>query len=205
MFLRLVVFICLGLVPAVTAGQLNRFYHENAVFREEIKSVVMHREGFELSDPILELNEDARLVLKFDDLSGEVKRYFYTILHCDAGWNESFLMQNDYLEGFPDNPVDDYARSFNTTFSYVNYYLEIPNERVQFKISGNYILLVYEDNDKEKLVLSKRFYVTEPLVRIEGTVRRATRDAFRGENQEVDFTVFHDRLRIENPGKRSKS
>ncbi|HNZ69622.1 MAG: DUF5103 domain-containing protein [Prolixibacteraceae bacterium] len=199
MFLRLVVFICLGLVPAVTAGQLNRFYHENAVFREEIKSVVMHREGFELSDPILELNEDARLVLKFDDLSGEVKRYFYTILHCDAGWNESFLMQNDYLEGFPDNPVDDYARSFNTTFSYVNYYLEIPNERVQFKISGNYILLVYEDNDKEKLVLSKRFYVTEPLVRIEGTVRRATRDAFRGENQEVDFTVFHDRLRIENP------
>ncbi len=34
---------------------------------------------------------------------------------------------------------------------------------------------------------------------MEGTVRRATMDAFKGENQEVDFTVFHDNLRIENP------
>lgn len=180
-------------------GQVNQYYHENSVFREEIKSVLLYRKGFELSNPVLELNEDARLILKFDDLSGEIKNYSYTVLHCDVNWNESFLNQNEYLEGFPDNPLNDYERSINTTFSYVNYYLELPNDRIRFKLSGNYILLVYENNDKEKLILSHRFYVYEPLVRIEGTARRATTDAYNGENQEVDFTLFHDRLQINNP------
>ncbi|HPT31329.1 MAG TPA: DUF5103 domain-containing protein, partial [Prolixibacteraceae bacterium] len=180
-------------------AQNDRYYHENRVNREDIRSVKMFRQGFELSNPVLELGEDARLVLKFDDLSGEVKNYWYTILHCDASWNESFLRLNDYLEGFPDNRLDDYARSFNTTFRYVNYYLEIPNDRVRLKLSGNYILLVYEDNNKEKLVLSRRFYVTEPLVDIAATIKRATNDAYKGENQEIDFTLFHEKLRIENP------
>jgi len=179
--------------------QVSRYYHENRVFREEIRSVKMFRQGFELSNPVLELRENARLVLKFDDLSGEVKNYWYTILHCDASWNESFVRQNDYLNGFPENPLHDFARSFNTTFRFVNYYLEIPNDRVSLKLSGNYILLVYEDNNKEKLVLSHRFYVSEPLVNIAATIKRATTDAFKGENQEVDFTLFHDKLRIDNP------
>jgi len=183
----------------VSSGQSNRFYHENAVFREEIKSVQMFREGYELSNPVLELNENARLVLKFDDLSGEIKNYWYTILHCDADWNESFLNQNEYLEGFPENRLDDYAKSFNTTFNFVNYFLALPNNRVGFKVSGNYILLVYEDNNKEKLVLSRRFYVVDPKVRIEGNAHRATTDAFQGENHEVDFTIFHENLRINNP------
>ncbi len=180
-------------------AQLNPYYHENAVFREEIKSVQLFREGFELSNPVLELGENARLILKFDDLSNQVKNYYYTILHCDPDWNESFLRQNEYMSGFPENPITDYARSFNTTFSYINYRLAIPNDDVQLKLSGNYILLVYENQRKENLVLSRRFYITENSAQIEGTVRRATLDAFKGENHEVDFTVLHPRLRINNP------
>ena len=41
--------------------------------------------------------------------------------------------------------------------------------------------------------------MVEQLVQLEGTVRRATLDAFEGENQEVDFTIFHDKLEITNP------
>ncbi len=199
MHIRLLLFILLMGVTLSGQGEETRFYHGNAVYSEDIKSVRFSRQGFELSNPVLELGENARLLLQFDDLSGQAKRYSYTIIHCDPSWNESFLPQSQYLEGFPDNPIDDYARSFNTTFSYVNYALELPNDRVRFKLSGNYILLVYEENDREKQVLSRRFYVTEPLVTIEGRVRRATTDAFRGENQEVDFTVIHDKLRIDNP------
>jgi hypothetical protein len=196
---RLNLMICCFLTALVSTGQSNRFYHENAVYREEIKSVQMFREGYELSNPVLELNEDARLVMKFDDLSGEIRNYWYTILHCDADWNESFLNQNEYLEGFPENRLDDYAKSFNTTFNFVNYYLALPNNRIRFRVSGNYILLVYEDNNKEKLVVSRRFYVVDPKVRIEANVHRATTDAFQGENHEVDFAVFHENLRINDP------
>ncbi|NOY95904.1 MAG: DUF5103 domain-containing protein [Chlorobi bacterium] len=180
-------------------SQGNNFYYENAVFKEDIKSVQLYREGSVLSNPVINLNEDAVLLLKFDDLSGEAKDYYYTIIHCDADWNESFLTQDEYIEGFPDNPVDDYAMSFNTTFKYVNYQLVIPNENVRFTLSGNYVLLVYEDNDKENVVLTKRFYVVEPMVRVEGRVRRATLDAFRGENHEIDFSIFHENFRIDNP------
>ncbi len=183
----------------LVVGQDENYYYENAVFKEDIKTVLLYRDGFDLSNPVLELNEGAQLILKFDDLSGEIKDYYYTIIHCDADWNESYISQTEYLEGFTENPINDYEYSFNTTFKYVNYQLKIPNEDVQINKSGNYALVVFEDNDKEKVVLSKRFYIVEPLTQIEGTVRRATMDAFAGENQEVDFTVYHDKLIINNP------
>lgn len=187
------------MVQLITVAQEENFYYENAVFLENIKTVQMHREGFDLSDPIHELGEETPLVFKFDDLSAEVKNYYYTIVHCDADWNESFMPQSDYIDGFPDNPIEDYAPSFNTTFDYVNYRLFLPNDDVQFKFSGNYALVVYLENDKENVVLTKRFYVVEPMVDVEGTVRRATLDAFKGEHQEVDFTIYHENLEIQNP------
>lgn len=186
-------------IPLLITAQDDNFYYENAVYNENIKSVLMYRDGFELSNPVLELNENANLIFKFDDLSPKLKNYYYTIIHCDADWNESYLIQEDYLEGFAENPLNDYEMSFNTTFEYVNYQLFLPNENVQFRISGNYILVVYEDNDKEKIAITQRFYVYENKVTIEGTVRRATLDAFKGENQEVDFTIYHNSFEMSNP------
>ncbi|WP_303921135.1 DUF5103 domain-containing protein [Draconibacterium sediminis] len=180
-------------------GQEENFYYENAINRENIKTVLAYRDGFELSNPIMGLNEDMTLVFKFDDLSEGVKDYYYTVVHCDADWNESFISQDEYIDGFIDNPVDDYALSFNTTFSYVNYRIELPNDQMRFKLSGNYVLVVYEDQDKEKVVLTKRFHIYENAVRIEGTVRRATADAFEGSNHEVDFKIYHPNLAILNP------
>ena len=192
-------YIIISLISFAEGKTDDQYYYQNSVYKEEIKSVQMFLEGNELSNPVIELNSDVPLILKFDDLSASVKNYSYTIIHCDANWNESFIMQNEYLEGFPDNPLNDYAFSINTTVKYVNYILAIPNEDVKLTASGNYAIVVFEDNDKEKLVLTKRFQVLEPLVRIEGKVRRATFDAFKGSNQEVDFEVYTDNIRVQNP------
>lgn len=177
----------------------DQFYYQNAVYHDEIKSVQLFREGNELSNPVIELSSDATLVLKFDDLSEDAKDYSYTLIHCDENWNESYLQQSEYLEGFPDNPISDYALSFNTTIKYVNYQLRIPNEDCKPKYSGNYALVVFEDKNRENLVLIQRFYVVEPLVRIDGQVKKATFDPFNGENQEVDFKLTNQQLRILNP------
>ncbi|MBW8326193.1 MAG: DUF5103 domain-containing protein [Prolixibacteraceae bacterium] len=175
------------------------FYYQNSVYKEEIKSVQLFRDGNELSNPIIELGSDVQLVLKFDDLAEDVKNYSYTLIHCDASWSESYIRQSEYLTGFPDNPVADYAMSFNTTVKFVNYQLRIPNEDCTPKFSGNYALVVFEDNNRENLILIQRFYVVEPLVRIEGLVKKATFDSFNGENQEVDFKIYHEKLRLLNP------
>lgn len=177
----------------------SNYHYQDAVFKEEIKSVQAFREGFELSYPIYELGTDERLVFKFDDLSGETKNYSYTLIHCDADWNESFILQSEYLDGFFDNPVDDYAPSFNTTMTYINYLIPIPNDKVRPTRSGNYVLVVYAGDDKEDLVLTRRFQVLEPRVEVKGVVKRATYDPFKGDNQEVDFTIYHDNLDILNP------
>ncbi len=182
-------------------SQEKIFYYQNAVFNENIKTVRMYRDGFELSHPVLNLNEGVQLIFMFDDLSDGPKDYYYTVIHCDADWNESFVSQTDYINGFHENPVNDYQLSFNTTFKYTNYQLRLPNENLKFNFSGNYILVVYENRDKEKVVITQRFYVVEPKVNVSGTVRRATNDPFSGSNHEVDFVVSHPNLNIENPVK----
>ena len=182
-----------------SADKTDQYYYQNAVFRDEIKSVQMYREGNELSNPVIELGSDVKLLLKFDDLTEDVKSYSYTVIHCDANWNESYIRQDEYLQGFPDNPIGDYAMSFNTTIKFVNYQLNIPNEDCSLKYSGNYALVVFEGNDRHNLVLVQRFYVVEPRVRIEGLVKRATFDSFNGENQEVDFKIINEQLRLLNP------
>lgn len=185
-----------------TLSQNKKYYYENAVYRENIKTVMMYRFGNELSNPVLYTNQNEKLVFKFDDLDDEEKDYYYTIIHCDANWNESYMGQNMYLTGFPDNPLIDYKLSFNTTFNYTHYELFIPNERVKMNYSGNYVLVVYEGNDKSKVVITQRFYVIEPKVTINATVRRATFDPFKGTNHEIDFVVkYNDNFMIENPQK----
>lgn len=196
-FLFLLLF--LTIVLPVDA-QDKKYYYENAVFSETIKTVMMYRLGFELSNPVLFINEDAELLFKFDDLSEKEKEYYYTIIHCDANWNESFLSQADYIDGFPDNPLTDYKLSFNTTFNYTNYQLILPNENVKFNYSGNYVLVIYEANDKSKVVITQRFYVVDPQIGINSSVRRASFDPFQGTNHEIDFTLtYKENFRIENP------
>lgn len=177
----------------------EKYHYQNSVYKESIKSVQLFRDGNVLSNPVIELGSDVKLLLKFDDLSEEVQQYSYTIVHCDANWNESFISQAEYLSGFPDNPVTDYAMSFNTNVKFVNYQLLLPNDDCQPKYSGNYALVVFGANNREDLVLIQRFYVVEPLVRIDALVKKATFDPFNGENQEVDFKIFPDKLRLSNP------
>lgn len=179
--------------------QADNFYYENAVYKPSVKTVKMYREGFMLSNPIIYVDEEQPLVFTFDDLSTEIKNYSYTIIHCDADWTESFLPQSEYLDGFIENPIDDYAPSYNTIFNYINYRVTLPNENVRLKLSGNYVLVVFEDGDTKNVVLTQRFYVYENQVDIKGTVRRATTDAFKGESQEVDFSIFHPNFSIQNP------
>jgi len=184
---------------AAGTSLLNTPYYENAVFHENIKSVKAHRVGNELSNPEYVLGGDAGLVVKFDDLSDEIKNYSYTVVHCDANWYETNIRQNQYLEGLPDVPVTDYAMSDNTTVQYVNYQINIPSEDCNPLLSGNYVLLVYEDNDREKLVLVQRFFVLEPLIHVDGQVKKATLGSLTSTSQELDFKVYIDQLKLANP------
>lgn len=171
----------------------------NGIYRENIRSVQFYREGWDFSQPVIELGADQRLLLKFDEIAEGVTNFHYSITHCDADWNPSRLVQSEYMEGFIENPVNDYASSANTTIKYTNYLLTLPNEQVRFLLSGNYLLSVFDDKDRNSAVLTRRFYIMEPSTSINGEVKKSTFEGYKGRDQEIDFTVDYSRISIQDP------
>ena len=194
-----------GLTPVTgkNTRQNNTSDDENLltdqVYSDNIHTVQFFREGWEFSQPILILGSDQHLVLKFDDLSGQAHTYSYTIKHCSANWTPSNLIESEYLDGFFENTIDDYEYSVNTTIPYVNYLLKIPNDDIRLKLSGNYVLTVWNNYDHTHPVLTRRFFVVDTKVSITGQVKPATYDSYKGPNQEVDFEIQHPDFTIQNP------
>ncbi len=163
--------------------------YDNFVYKETIKTPLTFRQGFELSYPFIELNTNDTIAITFDELSDNIGNFSYTLIHCNSNWQPSQLSGIEYIDGFSDNPVTEYKQSFNTLCNFIHYKITFPNENVKLKISGNYLLMVYEDSNKENLVLTRRFFVIESKTEIEASVRRATQVDLMKSHQEVDFTI----------------
>ncbi len=169
------------------------------IVSKDIKTVNIHREGWKLSYPIIDLRGSARLLLSFDDFSGQINNYYYKIVHCNADWTPSSLSESEYLDGFLQNQITDYAYSFNTYFSYIHYSLKLPNDDVQFKVSGNYAIIVYKDYNEDDTVFVKRFFVAEKQVDVNVNIKRPALSMYRDNGQEVDFTVDYGSFNIDDP------
>lgn len=189
-------------VPKVTekvTSTAASFVTDDRVYREQIKSVQLHPLDAPVSPPFIELNSGASLLLSFDDLDADFKDYYYTIIHCNANWQPSDLFESDYINGFLEMNIANAESSFNTAIPYTNYQVQVPGDDMQPSLSGNYLLYVYEDADKDKPVLTRRFVVYEQLVRFRARVKESTIISERRYKQELDFDVVHPNYTIQNP------
>ena len=141
-----------------------------------------------LSEPIIELGGNQGIEISFDMLEPEPRVYTYTLTHCDADWNPSQLIQSEYMNGFQNRIIDDYAVSFNTTMDYVNYRLIFPNEDVSFKVSGNYVVQVFPENS-DRPILNACFSIVEPGASISMQVTPQTDKGMNNLYQQVNFSV----------------
>ena len=179
--------------------------NEDFIYKPNIKTVQLYRMGWEMSPPLIQLNSEEKLVLMFDDLDADLKYYGYTVIHCDANWQVSDLKQNEYIDGYYEDEIWDYAISLNTTRKYTNYRLEFPSDNMQVMKSGNYILRVYADrNEDENVVITRRFMVFEPKVSIDATVNPPVRVSDRQSRQAVDFSILLSGYLIPFPFERLK-
>ena len=177
----------------------EHFRFEDYIYKDNIKTALLHKAGWQLTSPVIELNSNEKIKLSFDDLDVDSKNYYYTIIHCNANWELSDIRDSEYIEGFIENQITDYNFSFNTMLNYTHYNLIIPNEDLGIKKSGNYILKVFLDNDQDDLVLSKRFMVVDRKVTIEAKLKQATSLNDRNYKQEIDFTINHKGYDIADP------
>lgn len=173
--------------------------HTNHIFKKSIKTVELFKKGWPLSYPILELNSSERLVLNFDDLSSQAGNYYYTFIHCNADWNPSDISETEYLDGFPENQLNHFEYSFNTTVKYIHYSLELPNEDIRFLASGNYILLVYQDYNRDDPVLTRRFMVKENRFTVHGSLKRPGSAQYSETGQEIEISVNYAGAQVRDP------
>ncbi|MDR1006699.1 MAG: DUF5103 domain-containing protein [Bacteroidales bacterium] len=171
---------------SVTAYAQN--VYEEKIYLPLIKSVKMEVDGAALSFPLIELNGDKNLVLKFDELSDQINRYEYRIIHCNADWTQSDLQPMQYIEGFETGTIESSENSFNTLQNYVHYEQVIPSQ-IKFLLSGNYVIKVFEEFNEDKVILVKRFYVSESSSVVGGSVNYPRDPALQRYNQEVEVAV----------------
>jgi hypothetical protein len=180
--------ICL-IIPLFAFGQKNNVVHAGNTPDNRIKSIRLYRDGWNLSYPIIKLSTSEKLILHFDLLDEQPETYYYSFIHCDKDWNESGAFVSDYIEGFEENPLEDYEASFNTTVSYYHYSLEFPNDRIGLKLSGNYVIIIYLPGQRDKPVITRRFVVTEEVVKVDINVRRPLMTKNNDTHQQLDFNV----------------
>jgi hypothetical protein len=120
-------------------------------------------ENVNLTDnfPLIGLKSNMPLYIHFDDLDNDPKNYNFTLIHCDENWIASNLFESEYIEGYSEEMITEYKYSKNTDFEYIHYRFAVPGNNMKITKSGNYIVLVYEDFDKSKLVLTKQIYIVD--------------------------------------------
>lgn len=171
------------------------------IYKKSIHTVQLKRPDWDLSLPILDLQDQLPLILSFDDLTEDPVSYSYTLIHCNSNWEPTGIIKNDYLEGMHEEIIEDYEFSRNTQQNFIHYKLAIPNEKMRPTLSGNYIIKVFEDYNEEHVVLTRRFFLVDYRVEISGQAGR-TRDLNNFNSyQQLDFKIHHDRLPLDDPNR----
>lgn len=150
--------------------------------------------------PIIKIGEP--IYLEFDDILANEQDYYYKIIHCDYDWTKSTLLKSQYLNGVDNQRIVNYENSYTTLETYSNYQLTLPNENVRLKVSGNYLIEVY--NSSYELQFSRRFVVYKDLVNVGATIKRSRDFNFLNEKQVVQFSITSPNLRLINPKKEVK-
>lgn len=165
--------------------------YSTQIFDENIKTLQILPNGESLMLPVLELGSADEIVISFDELSYEASNFYYKIVHCDAYWDESDLASMEYLDGFDGGMIDMYDYSVNTTVNYIHYTLQLPNDDVQLKLSGNYVVLIARDGDFENgVVATACFSLVEPMVDINVEMNGRTMKELNGRYQAVALDVM---------------
>ena len=157
--------------------------------------------------PIAELNGDTPIIISFDELSHTYHRYSYSVQHCEADWTPSTeLIESDFVDGFATgNTIDDNEQSINTNVLYTHYKLQIPNDHCRLKLSGNYIVIVYDEDNDDTPVLKACFMVAENRMSVRMEVSSNTDVDVNKSHQQVSMSLNYNGMRVTNPSEQIKT
>ena len=174
------------------------FNFRNELYDEYIKTVTLEINNLPTNFPIFTLNSGQYVMLKFDDLLNEERYLYYRVIHCDKNWQPSSLSEIETISGFNDERMRNYEYSINTKVPYIHYWQQFPNKDTQFKVSGNYLIVVYEDKIDFPL-LTRRFIIKEDKVAV------SINSTYPGDveniryKQELQVNINFEKFKMRNP------
>ena len=180
---------------------LNICAQRNEILDKNIASLQVVANNDWLSLPIINLNSNDFVNISFDDLTHEYHRYCYKIEHCEADWQtSSALFESDYIDGFASgNTIDDVQESTNTVQLYTHYNISFPNNKCRPKISGNYRVTIYDENDEKHVVCRAYFMIVEPSMAVQLNVTTNTDIDINGKHQQVEMAIDYGNNIVSNP------
>lgn len=176
----------LGLAMTVTATAVDT---STGVFDERIRTLEVRSSNDRLTTgtPMIVLGSNDAVNIDFDVLTDDREYLRYEIIHCNADWQPSTLNYLEYLDGFNEGSIDDYAFSSATTVPYVHYRLTIPNPDLTPRLSGNYYVRIYDENNPDETLLRTRFCISEQTAPI---------SVFATSRTDVDYNRSHQQLTV---------
>lgn len=191
-------FICLALISMATSAQ-GRVDTRVHIFDSNVRSLKVCLANNMYVPPVLMMGGDDRLIVNFDYLDYDVHYLRYSVTHCNADWQPSQLVESEYVSGFNYADIDDYEQSEATYVHYYNYQFMLPNADMDFLVSGNYLLTVYEQDDPDKILFQTRFSVCEGAVSVFPQVTSRTEVEYNNRFQQVSFEVRYKPNQIKDP------
>lgn len=166
---------------------------------DNIKTIEFRKTGAEMGLPICTLGES--LTLSFDVINDNYHRLAYSIQHCNANFEPDELDFYEFADGFNNREINNYRNSFNTHSTFTHYIIDIPNNDVQLKISGNYIINIFDESNPDEIILQKKFMIAEPetLLKIDAQVERPFLSEYYITGQQVKVNIDNSRQRMSNP------
>ena len=160
-------------------------------FDSRVGALKVHPSGADMLPPVVRLGSGRSIEVSFDMIGDDRQYLRYTLVHCNADWQPDALVGSEYLDGFNDAEVEDWAFSGATTVPYVHYRIVIPDGNMNPLLSGNYLLKVYEDGKPDDILLQARFAIEEGAVGISAKVSGVT---------DIDYMQAHQQLEISVDG-----
>lgn len=188
---------CIWLIAGSVAAQAVDT--STRIFHPDFKTLKVMREDSFMAQPIITLGGDERIVISFDEIGEDISDLQWRLVHCNADWQPSALVESEYLDGFNIADVEDAAFSQNTFIHFVNYRIEIPAPGMTPLASGNYLAQVFFRDEPERPILQARFYVSEQAVRIDGHASGRTDKGINTDFQQLAISIDPGSFNLSNP------
>ena len=181
------------------AVALNASDTADGIFAPGFKSLQVRVEGNPLAPPVINMYTPDRIIVEFDEMAEEPRYLRYRLLHCNSDWRPSQLVETEYLDGFNQADIDNYALSESTLAHYVHYSLAVPDEDMRPTVSGNYLVQVFDEDNPDEVLLQTRFMLNENTASMTSSVTSRTDTDYNNRHQQISLDAGLDGTDVSDP------